>query len=93
MLGFQKFCNMYSLPQILYSDNAKTFLKGGNILENSLQAKEFQDELEKLDIRDIKIPLYSAWAKLIRVIKNCLFKIIGRSRLSYYELLTTLFNI
>ena len=24
VLAFQRFCNMYSLPQILYSDNAKT---------------------------------------------------------------------
>ena len=52
---------MYSLPQISYNDNAKTFIKGGSILESSLQAKEFQDELERLDIRHIKIILYSAW--------------------------------
>ena len=98
VLAFQRFYNMYSLPQILYSDNAKTFIKGGSILENSLQAKEFQDKLERLDIRHIRIPLYSAWVgstweRLIRVLKNCLFKTIGRSRLSYFELLTTLSNI
>ena len=89
---------MYFLPQILYSDNVKTFIKGGSILENSLQAKEFQDELERLDIKHIRIPLYSAWVgsdweRLIRVLKNCLFKTLGRSRLSYFELLTTLSNI
>ena len=89
---------MYSLPQILYSDNAKTFIKGGSILESSLQTKEFQDELERLDIRHIGIHSYyawvaSAWERLIRVLKNCLFKTIGRSRLSYFELLTTLSNI
>ena len=71
---------------------------GGSILENSLQAKEFQDELERLDIKHIRIRLYSAWVgsaweRLIRVLKNCLFKTIGRSRLSYFELLTTLSNI
>ena len=98
VLDFQRFCNMYSLHQILYCDNVKTFIKGGSILENSLQAKEFQDELERLDIRHIRIPLYSAWVgsdleRLIRVLRNCLFKTIGRSRLSYFELLTTLSNI
>ena len=93
VLAFKRFYNMYSLPQILYSDNAKTFIKRGSILESSLQAKEFQDELEKLDIRHIRIPLYSAWERLIKVLKNCLFKTIGRSRLSYFELLTTLSNI
>ena len=93
VLAFQRFCNMYSLPQILYSDNAKTFIKGGSILENYLLAKEFQDELERLDIRHIRIPLSSAWERLIRVLRNCLFKPIGKSRLSYFELLTTLSNI
>ena len=61
VLAFQRFCNINSLPQILYSDNVKTFIKGGSILESSLQVKEFQDELERLDIRHIRIPLYSAW--------------------------------
>ena len=27
VLAFQRFCNMYSSPQYLYSDNAKTFIK------------------------------------------------------------------
>ena len=76
VLAFQRYCNMYTLPQILYSDNAKTFIKGVSVLENSL---------------------YSAWVgsareRLIRVLKNCLFKTIGRSRLSHFELLTTLSN-
>ena len=84
---------MYSLPQILYRDNAKTFIKGGSILEISLQAKEFQDELERSDIRHIRIPLYSTWVSSIKVLKNCLSKTIGRFRLSYFELLTTLSNI
>ena len=34
-LAFQRFCNLYSITQYLYSDNAKSFLKGGSILENS----------------------------------------------------------
>ena len=98
VLAFQRFCNMYSLHQILYCDNVKTFIKGGSILENSLQAKEFQDELERLDIRHIRNPLYSVWVgsdleRFIRVLKNCSFKTIGRSRLSYFELLITLSNI
>ena len=98
VLAFQRFCNMYSLHQILYCNNVKTFIKGGSILENSLQAKEFQDEFERLDIRHIRIPLYSAWVgsdleRLIRVLRNCLFKTIGRSRLSYFELSKSLSNI
>ena len=98
ILAFQRFCNLYTIPQYLYSDNARQFIKGGCILENSLKSKEFQSELERCNTKHIKIPLYSAWIgsaweRLIRVLKNCLYKVVGRSKLSYFELLTTLSNI
>ena len=98
VLAFQRFCNLYSVPLYLYSDNAKSFLKGGSILENSLHSDEFQAELDKCNIKHVKIPLYSAWVgaaweRLIRVLKNCLYKTVGRSKLSYFELLTSLSNI
>ncbi|XP_068215542.1 uncharacterized protein [Palaemon carinicauda] len=98
ILAFQRFCNMYSIPQYLNSDNAKTFIKGGNILETSLKSKEFLDEMEKCQIKHIRIPLYSAWVRaawerLIRVLKGCLYKVIGRARLTYFELMTTLSNV
>ena len=98
ILAFQRFCNLYTIPQYLYSDNAKQFLKGGSILENSLQSQEFQEELSNCNIKHIRIPLYSAWVgsaweRLIRVLKNCLYKVIGRNKLTYFELLTTLSNI
>ena len=98
VLAFQRFCNLYAIPHYLYSDNAKSFLKGGSILENSLQSEEFLSELNKCNIKHIKIPLYSAWVgaaweRLIRVLKSCLYKVVGRSKLSYFELLTSLSNI
>ena len=98
ILAFQRFCNLYTIPQYLYSDNAKSFLKGGSILENSLHSEEFRAELDKCNIKHIKIPLYSAWVgsaweRLIRVLKSCLYKVIGRSKLTYFQLLTSLSNI
>ena len=98
ILAFQRFCNLYTIPQYLYSDNARQFIKGGCILENSLKSKEFQSELERCNTKHIRIPLYSAWIgsaweRLIRVLKSCLYKAVGRSKLSYFELLTTLSNI
>ena len=93
ILAFQRFCNLYTIPQYLYSDNAKSFLKGGSILENSLHSEEFRAELDKCNIKHIKIPLYSAWERLIRVLKSCLYKVIGRSKMTYFELLTSLSNI
>ena len=95
LLAFQRFCNYYSIPHHLYSDNAKTFLKGGSILNEALKSSEFIEELEKHNIKHIKIPLYSAWVgaaweRLIRVLKNCMYKVIGRGKLSYFEMLTSL---
>ena len=79
ILAFQRFSNIYSIPHYLYSDNAKQFLKGGSILEQSLQSEEFRSELEKCNIKHIKIPLYSAWVgaaweRLIRVLKVAYIK-------------------
>ena len=98
ILAFQRFCNTYAIPQYLYSDNGKQFIKGGSILENSLQSKEVLEELANCNVKHVRIPLYSAWIgsaweRLIRVLKNCLYKVVGRAKLSYFELLTTLSNI
>ena len=98
LMAFQRFCNTYSIPQYLYSDNARSFLKGGSVLENALKSKEFEDELEKCNIKHIRIPIYSAWVgsaweRLIRTMKNCLYKVVGRAKLTYYELLTSLSSI
>ena len=98
LLAFQRFCNIYTIPQYIYSDNAKQFLKGGCILEKSLQSEEFKAEMKRCNIKHVKIPLYSAWVgsaweRLIRVLKNCLYKVVGRSKLTYFEFLTSLSNI
>ena len=52
ILAFQRFCNMYrpTIPQYIYSDNAKSFSKGGVALENSLRSGEFKAELDKCNI-------------------------------------------
>ena len=98
LLAFQRFCNKYTIPEYLYSDNALQFLKGGQILQQSLNSEEFCEELRKCRIKHIKIPLYSAWVgsaweRLIRVLKMCLYKTVGRNKLSYFEMITTLSHI
>ena len=98
LLAFQRFCNTHSIPEYLYSDNAKSFLKGGIMLDNALSSKDFLEEMEKCNIKHIKIPVYSAWVgsaweRLIRTMKNCLYKVIGRAKLTYFDLLTSLSNI
>ncbi|XP_076038610.1 uncharacterized protein LOC143023849 [Oratosquilla oratoria] len=98
ILAFQRFCNRYTIPTYLYSDNARSFVKGGDILERTLESNEFLDELSKNKIKHVRIPVYSAWVgaaweRLIRTVKNCLYKAIGRSKSTYFEFLTALSNI
>ena len=76
---------MYSTPKNLYSDNAKTFVKGTNILNELIVTNEFSNELIKNNIKHITIPMFSvflgaSWVRLIRVIKNAMYKIIGKGK-------------
>ena len=98
LLSFQRFSNLYGICSSLYSDNARSFKKGGDVLHDSLTSSLFTEHLRKNNIKHIPIPLYAAWVgstweRLIRVIKSCLNKTIGRSTLSYFELLTSLSTI
>ena len=61
-------------------------------------ASEFCEHYSKYNIKHIRIPAYSAWVgstweRMIRVIKSCLYKVVGRSTLGYYKLLTILSNV
>ena len=98
VLAFTRFTNIYGIPSHLYSDNAKSFVAGGEILQRALLSDEYKSKYEAFDIQHVKIPLYSAWVgstweRLIRTVKSCLYKSIGRSKLSYFELLTVLTDV
>ena len=95
LLSFQRFSNIHGICSHLYSDNAKSFTLGGKILEKSLASDLFQEHMRVNNIRHIQIPLYSAWVgstweRMIRVVKSCLYKTVGRAKLTYFELLTSL---
>jgi hypothetical protein len=98
LLSFQRFTNMHGIPAKLYSDNAKSFGVGGDILHQSMSSNMFNEHMKMNNIQHHKIPLYSAWVgstweRLIRVVKSCLYKTIGRAKLNYFELLTSLSTI
>ena len=93
LLAFIKLCNLYAIPNSIYSDNGCSFLQAMGILANSYSNNEFDDRLLKNNIKHVKIPLYSAWVgsaweRMIRTIKNCLHKVIGRKQLDYFELVS-----
>ena len=98
ILAFLRFVNLYGVPSSLYSDNAKTFSAGGDLLQQFMITDEFSSNFQNFNIKHIQIPTYSAWVgstweRLIRTIKSCLYKTIGRSKLTYFELLTVIGDI
>ena len=98
ILALLRFTNIYGIPSHIYSDNAKSFIAGCNLIEEVFASNEFKEQFEVYHIKHIKIPLYapwvgSTWERMIRVIKSCLFKVIGRSRIQYFDLLTILSDI
>ena len=95
-----RFSNIFGVPDRVYSDNAKSFCAalGSNIIEHHLESTEFKNKFQVNQIKHIKIPLYSpwigaTWERMIRTIKSCLYKSLGRSKVEFYDLLTTLSDI
>ena len=98
ILAFIRFTNIYGIPSHIYSDNAKSFVAGCNLIDEVFATSEYKDKFELYNIKHIRIPLYSAWVgsvweRMIRTIKSCMYKVIGRSRIKYFDLLTVLSDI
>ena len=98
LLAFIRFCNSCNIPSVVYSDNANTFLKSMNILSHSVIDNDFDSYLVKNNIKHNKIPLYSAWVgaaweRMIRTIKQCLYKTIGRKHYNYFQFFTLLTDV
>jgi len=78
-------------PQII-------FLQSADILNVSSVDDQVSDYLIKNNIKHVRIPLYSAWVgaaweRLIRTIKSCLYKSVGKRTLDYFSLITLLSDI
>ena len=98
VLAIIRFTNIYGIPSHIYSDNAKTFIAGCDLMKEVFKASEFSERFSKYNIKHIRIPAYSAWVgstweRMIRVIKSCLYKVVGRSAIGYFKLLTVLSDI
>lgn len=98
VLSFIRFSNLFGTPLVIYSDNAKSFTKGVQLIESALQTDLFRTKFVNQAIKHIRIPVYSAWygaiyERLIGVVKRCLHKTIGRHRLTYFEMMTVISDI
>ena len=84
LLAVSRFCDNYTIPGYIYSDNAKTFQTGGKILTDlstSLNSNEFKEFLGSNKITHAFIPVHSPWygasyERLISVVKKCAKKLL-----------------
>ena len=98
LMAFTRFAGIYCIPSIVYSDNASSFLKTLKILAESFNDNSFESYLQKNDIKHHTIPLYASWAgaaweRMIRTLKSCLYKSLGKRKIEYFHLLTLLSEI
>lgn len=96
--AFLRFTSRFGLPKTLYSDNAPSFKQAAEILNDSSKDSPFVEFLNRNLIKHVRIPLYSAWfgsawERLIKVVKSCLYKTIGRSKIEYFSFFTILADV
>ena len=61
ILAFVWFVNRYGIPSVVYSDNAKSFIQAGNIIEQLLSSSEFEEKFRLASISHKTMPIYAAW--------------------------------
>ena len=98
VLALVRFCNVYGIPEAIYSDNALSFTSGALVMREVFTSDEFKSAFGTHTIKHIKIPLGapwvgSVWERCIRTVKACLRKAIGRQKLDYFRLKTVLSDI
>ena len=98
ILAFIRFVNRYGVPLAVYSDNAKSFLQAGSIIQNLLSSSEFEEKFRTASISHKTIPVYAAWygavwERMIKTVKECFSKVVGRYTPSHSEFITVLSDV
>ena len=96
--SFRRFCARRGLPATLLSDNAKTFKSASKEVKKLVRSPKIFEYLANRKVNWQFIVALSpwmggAWERLIRSVKRCLVKTIGRASLSYFELSTILTEV
>ncbi|KFM62154.1 hypothetical protein X975_06179, partial [Stegodyphus mimosarum] len=101
LMAFKRFTSRRGNCRVIYSDNAKTFKKGKKELENFsklLSNEKFQDFLSNEKIEWKFIIDRGAWwggfyERLVKSVKECARKILGKALLTSEELSTVLAQV
>lgn len=96
--AFRRFSSRRGTPRTLISDNAKTFKSAAKELSTIKRSNEVERYLSNKGVTwefiTEKAPWHGGfWERLIKSVKRCLKKSIGRASLSFEELRTILIEI
>ena len=96
--SLKRFASRRGLPRMFISDNGKTFKKAAKIIRAVVKSREVQDHLSGLGVKwNFNVEKAPWWGgifeRMVRSTKRCLKKSIGRAKLTYDELITSLTEI
>ena len=98
LCAFRRFAGRRGLPNNIFSDNAKTFKSAAKEIRTIKSSKDVKSFLSKQGTSwFFNIPLAAwqggTWERMVRSVKRCLKKVIGRSTLHFEELLTLIVEV
>ena len=98
LCAFRCFAGRRGLPKNIFSDNAKTFKSAAKEIRTIKSSKDVKSFLSKKGTSwYFNIPLAAwqrgTWERMVRSVKCCLKKVIGRSTLHFEELLTLIVEV
>ena len=98
LLAFRRFASRTSLPQIMISDNAYTYLSAAEELKEMLESKELETFIGRCGVMwkfiPKRVPWYGGyWERLIGLTKAALKRVFGRARISLPMLQTLVVEV
>ena len=98
LLAFRRFASRKSLPQVMMSDNALTYMSASEELTRLLQSDSLSTSLGANGVVWKFIPKKAPWfggfwERMIGLTKNCLKKVLGRFHISLPVLQTMVVEI
>ena len=93
MQAFRRFAARKSLPRLLISDNASTYVSAAKELEQLFSSDKLEESLRTRGVQwkfiPKRAPWYGGfWERLIGMTKNVLKKVLGRSFITFEALQT-----
>ena len=98
IICFKRFVARRGRPQKVYPDNAKTFKAAADWVKSIIKSERFQDDLSESCIKwQFNLSHAPSWGgqfeRMVRLMKQCLYKSVGKANLKWNKLEEILLDI